>query len=438
MALPVPCAPPESSWRERMRPICVGVDFGTSNTVIAVVDEHRVSHVLPVASRAASAATLPSILCFLPNELNRRDRPVSSAGVDAIADYVGRAGPARLVQSMKSFLGSTSFVDTQVFSHTYTLETLIGTLLEHLYQATSARSLLQHCPLVIGRPIEFAGASPNDALAQSRLDAAFALVGHRPDQVRLEPEAAAYAFARTTRGRHLVLVADLGGGTSDFSVVQVDADAQRPTITPLAQTGIGIAGDRFDYSIVYNAVCPALGMGSSFRPESKPLPIPLWIYANFASWHQLSMMNNRQTLKHITEILHTAVDQQAFEGLVHVIRNEEGFSLFQAVSRVKQALTSHATTRFEFKAGPVEINRSVSRTEFESWIAADLSRIASTAMSALAAANVSPAEITRVFLTGGSALVPAVRDVFARKFGAEKLVGGNEFSSVAQGLALMG
>lgn len=420
-----------------MRPICVGVDFGTSNTVVAVVDEHRVSRVLPVTSRAGSAATLPSILCFRPNELNRRDRPVSSAGVDAIADYLGRAGSARLVQSMKSFLGSASFVDTQVFSHAYTLEALIGTLLEHLYHATSARSLL-HCPLVIGRPIEFAGASPNDALAQSRLDAAFTMVGRRPDQVRLEPEAAAYAFARTARGRHLVLVADLGGGTSDFSVVQVDADAERPTITPLAQTGIGIAGDRFDYGIVYNAVCPALGMGSSFRPESKPLPIPLWIYANFASWHQLSMMNNRQTLKHVTEILHTAVDQQAFEGLVHVIRNEEGFSLFQAVSRVKQALTTQAATRFEFKAGPVEISRSVARAEFESWIAADLSRIASTAMDALAAANVSPAEITRVFLTGGSSLVPAVRETFARTFGAEKLVGGDEFSSVAQGLALMG
>jgi hypothetical chaperone protein len=421
-----------------MRPVSVGVDFGTSNTVIAVVDENRVSHVLPVASRTASAATLPSILCFRPNELNRHERPVSSAGVDAIADYVGRAGPARLVQSMKSFLGSASFVDTNVFSHTYTLETLIATLLEHLYEASNARSLVQHCPLVVGRPIEFAGASPNDALAQSRLDAAFEKIGRRPDQIRLEPEAAAYAFARNATGRHLVLVADLGGGTSDFSVVQVDADAERPTITPLAQTGIGIAGDRFDYDIVYNAVCPALGMGSSFRPESKPLPIPLWIYANFASWHQLSMMNNRQTLKMIIEILHTAVDQQAFEGLVHVIRNDEGFSLFQAVSRVKQALTSQQTTQFEFKAGPVAIKRDISRAEFESWIAADLSRIASTANSALTAANVSPADITRVFLTGGTALVPAVREIFARQFGTAKLVGGDEFSSVAQGLALMG
>ncbi|HEY4369592.1 MAG TPA: Hsp70 family protein [Steroidobacteraceae bacterium] len=421
-----------------MPAISIGVDFGTSNTVIAAVDANHAARVLTVSSRAGSGTTLPSILCLRPNELNRHDRPLSSAGADAIADYRGRSGPARLVQSMKSFLGSASFVDTRMFSHTYTLEALIGTLLNHLYDATAARELIGSCPLVVGRPIEFAGATPNDALAQTRLTAAFESVGRRPDQVRLEPEAAAYAFARKARGRHLVLVADLGGGTSDFSIVQVDADGEQPSIEPLAQTGVGIAGDRFDYAIVYNVVCPALGMGSSFRPESKPLPIPLWIYANFASWHQLSMMNNRQTLKHITEILHTAVDQHAFEGLVHVIRNDESFSLFQAVSRVKQGLTNDTATRFTFKAGPIEIDRMVSRADFERWIADDLARIAATADEALNIAGVSPADITRVFMTGGTALVPAVRETFARKFGAEKLVGGDEFSSVAQGLALMG
>jgi hypothetical chaperone protein len=421
-----------------MPPITVGVDFGTSNTVIAVVEGSSAARVLSVNSRSGVAATLPSILCLRPNEINRRDWPVSSAGADAIADYLGRSGPARLVQSMKSFLGSASFVDTKVFSHTFTLEMLIGALLEHLYAATSARELVGSSSLVVGRPIEFAGASPNDALAQTRLTAAFERAGRRPDQVRLEPEAAAYAFARKAQGRHLVLVCDLGGGTSDFSVVQVDADREHPAIEPLAQTGVGIAGDRFDYAIVYNVVCPALGMGSSFRPESKPLPIPLWIYANFASWHQLSMMNNRQTLRHITEILHTAVDQHAFEGLVHVIRNDEGFSLFQAVSRVKQALTTDTTTRFVFKAGPIEIDRAVSRADFERWIHDDLARIASTADDALRIADVSPEQITRVFMTGGSALVPAVRETFARRFGVEKLIGGDEFSSVAQGLALMG
>lgn len=420
------------------RPISVGVDFGTSNTVIAVVGANLSSAVLKVTSRAGEGAALPSILCFRPSEPNPRERPFSSAGADAIADYIARTGPARLVQSMKSFLGSRAFVDTKVFTHTYTLETLIGTLLQHLYDATGARELLPHAPLVVGRPIEFAGSSPDDDLAQTRLKAAFAGAGREADQVRLEPEAAAYAFASRTRGRHLVLVADLGGGTSDFSIVEVDAEGERPQIAPLAQTGVGIAGDRFDYQIVYNAVCPALGMGSQFRPETKPLPIPLWIYANFASWHQLSMMNNRQTLRHITDILRTALDQQAFEGLVHVIRNEEGFTLFQAVSRVKQTLTTQDTARLTFKAGPIEIDRSVARAEFEQWIAEDLSRIAAAADEAVRIAGISPAHLTRVFMTGGTALVPAVRELFAKKFGAGKLVGGDEFSSVAQGLALMG
>jgi hypothetical chaperone protein len=421
-----------------MRPVSVGVDFGTSNTVIAVVGADRSSAVLKVKARGGEGAALPSILCFRPAEPNPRDRPISSAGADAIADYVARTGPARLVQSMKSFLGSRAFVDTKVFTHTYTLEALIGTLLQHLYDATSARDLLSECPLVVGRPIEFAGAAPDDELAQARLKAAFESAGRPPDQMRLEPEAAAYAFASRARGRHLVLVADLGGGTSDFSIVEVDADGEQPKITPLAQTGIGIAGDRFDYQVVYNAVCPALGLGSQFQPETKLLPIPLWIYANFASWHQLSMMNNRQTLRHITEILRSAVDQRAFEGLVHVIRNEEGFSLFQAVSRVKQALTVERSAQLRFKAGPVEIDRTVARAEFEQWIADDLARIEATADEAVAVSGVAPGAITRVFMTGGTALVPAVRQLFARKFGADKLVGGDEFSSVAQGLALMG
>src|SRR3954462_10079382 len=156
-----------------MRALSVGVDFGTSNTVIAIVDEDRRSSVMKVASRTASAAFLPSILCFLPEEKNPRDRPHSSAGTDAIADYIARTGPARLIQSMKSFLGSRSFVDTRLFNHAYTLDELIGLLLGHLYESTAAASVIASAPLVVGRPIEFAGASPDDALAQERLLAAF-------------------------------------------------------------------------------------------------------------------------------------------------------------------------------------------------------------------------------------------------------------------------
>lgn len=421
-----------------MSNLSIGVDFGTSNTVVAVAEEGRAARVLEVRSRTGRGRALPSILCFKPDELDPRAQPLSSAGVDAIEDYLQRTGPARLMQSLKSFLGSGSFVETSLFGHTFSLEQLIARLLGHLYDATECRDRLHDARLVIGRPIHFAGATADDVLAARRLTGAFAAAGRDPDDVRLEPEAAAYTFAHAHTGRHVVLVVDLGGGTSDFSVVAVQNEGGRLEIDPLAQTGIGIAGDRFDYALVQHAVCPQLGMGSTFRPERKPLPIPQWIYANFSSWHQLSHMNNRQTLRLLTEILRSADERTALEGLLHVVRNDEGFSLFQAVSQVKQALSGSTAARLRFKAGPVEIDREVTRDEFEAWIVGDLVQIEATAVRALKAAGTNPSEITRVFMTGGSSLVPAVRSMFSRKFGADKLVWGDEFASVAQGLAVMG
>jgi hypothetical chaperone protein len=150
------------------------------------------------------------------------------------------------------------------------------------------------------------------------------------------------------------------------------------------------------------------------------------------------MMNNRQTLRHIAEIMHSAEHPTAFEGLAHVIRNDEGFSLFQVVSGVKQQLSSQPSARLQFHAGPVSIDRMVSRDQFESWIADDLASIAAAAMNCLEVAGVRPDDITRVFMTGGTSLVPAVRALFARRFGEDRLIGGDEFASVARGLALMG
>lgn len=422
-----------------MDKLALGVDFGTSNTVIAVAGGHRPARVLDIRSRQGQDRVLPSLLCFKPDDRAPQAAAVSTAGMDAIDDYVRRTGPARLMQSLKSFLGSASFTETNVFGHNFTLEQLIARLLRHLYDAADAHEMLADARLVIGRPIHFAGDNPNDTLAQQRLENAFQLSGKMPDGVRTEPEAAAYSFAVSHTGQHRVLVVDLGGGTSDFSVVAVDHPAQggELKLEPLAQTGIGIAGDRFDYAIVQHVVCPALGLGSTFTPEHKLLPVPRWIYANFSSWHQLSHMNQRQTLRLLNEILHTASEPAAIEGLLHVIRNDMGFSLFQAISRVKQVLSREEKTRFQFQAGPVSIDREVTREEFEAWIVGDVAQIEATAVRALKTAHLDPHHLTRVFMTGGSSFVPAIRRVFAKRFGEEKLVWGDEFASVAQGLAVM-
>jgi hypothetical chaperone protein len=343
------------------------------------------------------------------------------------------------MQSMKSLLGSGSFVDTNVFGHTFTLEQLIARMLAHLFERTECdKDRLSTARLVVGRPVHFGGSTADDILATRRLTASFALAGRAPDDVRLEPDAAAYTFAHEHPGAHRVLVVDLGGGASNFSLVSVKNDGEHIEIESLAQTGIGIAGDRFDYAIVQNAVCPALGMGTTFRRERKPLPVPRWLYANFASWHQLAHMNNHQTVRLLGEILRTAENPTAIEALLHVVRNEDGFSLYQSVSQVKHTLSHSDRARLRFKAGPVEIDRVVTRDEFESWIIAELVQIETTAMRALKAAGINPPEITHVYLTGGSSRMPAVRDMFAHRFGAEKLVWGDALTSIAQGLAVMG
>lgn len=126
-----------------MAELSIGVDFGTSNTVVAIAEPGEPARVVGVQSRNARERAMPSILCFKPDELDPRATPASSAGADAIEDYRQRAGSARLMQSLKSFLGSASFVDTNLFGHSFTLEQLIARLLTHLYDSTALRDRLR-------------------------------------------------------------------------------------------------------------------------------------------------------------------------------------------------------------------------------------------------------------------------------------------------------
>ena len=170
----------------------------------------------------------------------------------------------------------------------------------------------------------------------------------------------------------------------------------------------------------------------------KPLPVPPEYYSGFARWHLLSLMRNPRTLRSIAEVARTAQHPERLHHLITLIEDGLGYALYQAVSTAKADLSNADTTvlRFHHKAFTVE--RSIARTEFEDWIAPDLRRLASTVDQVLTDARLPPASIDRVFLTGGTAFVPAVRRLFEDRFGADKLMGGGEFVSVAEGLALIG
>jgi hypothetical chaperone protein len=209
-------------------------------------------------------------------------------------------------------------------------------------------------------------------------------------------------------------------------------------VAALGHAGVGIAGDAFDYRIIDHVVSPRLGKGSGYSVMGGPmLPVPPAWFTSFARWNRLSMMRAPRTLRDIAEVARTAEHPERLHRLIRLIEEEAGYALYRAVSGVKAALSTAQAATLDFRHGDFALGAPIARGEFERWIAPELARIGAAVDAALADADVPPAAVDRVFLTGGTSLVPAVRRIFADRFGAGRIVAGGEFVSVAEGLALM-
>jgi hypothetical chaperone protein len=292
--------------------------------------------------------------------------------------------------------------------------------------------------LIVGRPVTFAGSRPDDALAMQRYRAGFAKLGAGHAAYAYEPVGAAFSFARRLEGDATVLVADFGGGTSDFSVMRFARKGGALSAVPLGHAGVGVAGDTFDYRIIDKIVSPRLGKGGSYRSFGKTLPLPGHYYVNFARWHQLAMMKGSGELKELRELARFALEPAKLEDFIQLVEEDLGFALYRAVSATKMALSSAGEAEFGFSAAGIDISATVSRAAFEHWIADDLARIEQALDEAMAKAGVSPAQIDKVFLTGGTSFVPAIQRAFISRFGEGKLTAADQFESIAYGLALIG
>jgi hypothetical chaperone protein len=254
-----------------------------------------------------------------------------------------------------------------------------------------------------------------------------------------EPVAAAYQYEQNLDHDELVLIGDFGGGTSDFSLIRLGPTARRERdkrSNILSNDGVGIAGDALDGEIVMAVVAPRLGLGSHYRSIEKLLPMPSWLYQKLSSWHHVSFLKDHQTTTLLTQIKPQSLEPEKIDALLHIIWNDLGYKLYRSTERAKVELSNHGMSLFFFKDSPVEIREKVRRLDFETWIQPAISRIENCVDRLLERCNVKPGAVDSVFLTGGSAFVPAVRRIFKRKFGADRLRGGEELTTVARGLAL--
>lgn len=420
-----------------------GIDFGTTNSSVALVTDNSTVELASFTFAGSETLSSRSVLYFeqlMSSGGMKRTHGLS--GPAAIERYLDSDEKGRLIQSLKSHLASRSLSGTEVFGRRHGLEELISRMLSDLRKHAEKQFERPIRRAMVGRPVRFVGAEStgDDDFAVSRLRTAFQMAGFEHVDFELEPVAAACSYESTLDHDELILIGDFGGGTSDFSLLRVGPGARTPgqgKRNILGHSGVGLAGDAFDARIVRKLVSPALGSNSEARSLNKILPaVPAWIYANLERWHYLSFLRTNNVREILKSARIRAIEPEKIEALIAIVEQDLGFQLHQAVQRVKFALSQHESVEFRFHDGGLDLRIPVTRREFETWIAEHLRAIEGSVDSLLRNAGVDPRDVDRVFLTGGSSFVPAVRRIFTSRFGKERIRGGHEFTSVAHGLAL--
>jgi hypothetical chaperone protein len=419
--------------------MAVGLDFGTTNSSIALVGPDGV-RVARFPYTGGETESFRSLLYLHRIRENHRNIIKSWSGPAGIEEYLRSDEKGRLVQSLKSFLTSRSLQTTEVFGRRFKLEELIARILADIRSGAETQFGPTLKRVVVGRPVRFVGAESDgdNEYALERLKQALLLAGFKDVAFEYEPVGAAYHYESTLDHDELVLIGDFGGGTSDFSLLRVGpslraSGAKRQVI---GNEGLGVAGDSFDARIIRHLVSPALGAGSELESSGKRLPVPNWVYFKLERWHHLSFLKSAETLNMLKSVAAQALEPEKIEALLYLIRHDLGYQLHRAVQRAKMTLSEADRTRLRFSDGDADIDEELTRADFETWIEEELGEIENHVDALLVKTGTHPKDIDVVFLTGGSSFVPVVRRIFESRFGLHKIRTGGEFTSVARGLAL--
>ena len=416
-----------------------GVDFGTSNSTVGWI---RPGHERPGPGRTAGGAnallsledgkaTLPSVVFF-----NADDEEVRY-GRAALADYLaGYEG--RLMRSLKSLLG-TSLMDgqTEVAGRALPFKMLLGQFIGEVKRRAESEAGRGFERAVFGRPVFFIDENPAaDKLAEDTLLEVARSVGFREIAFQYEPIAAAFDYESQIDREELVLIADIGGGTSDFSLVRLGPGRagkleRRDDI--LATGGVHIGGTDFDKYLSLASVMPLLGYKSALRSGAE---IPSSYYFNLATWHTINQAYTRKSIAQLDDLVRDAREPAKLARLQHLIDERAGHWLAMQVEAAKIGLSDHSsvTLGLERLAPPDDL--LVERVQFENAIGGLLDAIDATVLRLLADAGVKPDAVDTVFFTGGSSGVGLLRERVGALVPDARKVEGDLFGSIGAGLAL--
>ncbi len=407
--------------------ISCGVDFGTSNSSVAISKEGAVS-LVPVEQHHH---TIPSALFF------QRKVIEPFYGREAIQCFFERK-EGRFMRSLKRVLGTSLMTHgTSINGKPMKFDVIIASFLHNLKAKADAMAddELQH--VVMGRPVHFIdNDAEGDLRAQHELKSIAERVGFKYVEFQFEPIAAAFAHEINVKEERLAIVADLGGGTSDFTVIRLSNRYINKTDRSsdiLANTGVRIGGNDFDKDLSLSAVMPEIGYKTTYG--QKNLEVPLKPYHDLAEWSKVNSLYNVKLKSQMRQMLHESHDRIRFKRLLTVLEQETGHALLAATEDAKIALTGASQYQVPFNFIEDGLSIAIQRVVFEEAIQQHVQKITTCASDCLRQANVKATEIDLVILTGGSTEVPVVQTEFRKLFPSAAIADENKLSSVGLGLA---
>lgn len=439
----------------------VGMDFGTTNSGLAVYDGQSI-HILPLDPGAANPRVLrtamyitneqsihigrPAVDMYYEHNIGRivKTRKVWIGEIEVYAEdlyyvtdayaWVDVSEPGRLFLSIKSRLREEDHPGAIVGQHFYPLEDLIALYLTVV--RVRAEQMLERDvrEVVLGRPVHFSADGEHDRLAQGRLLQAAFRAGYEKVYLQYEPVAAAYSYGTTLSEPQNILVFDFGGGTLDITVMHLDPAGQTEV---LSTGGIPVAGDVFDQKLTRAKLPKHFGEGSLYGPRHKAKETPRWIYDAFSNWQTIIELQTQENKRVLEDIARTAQRRYQIEALISLVTSNYGLKMFDQVELAKRTISSKRGSEIRLDGPDFKVREFITRSEFETIIRPDIIAIEAELLRTLAASGLKPGQIDAVVRTGGSAQIPIFQEMLTRNFGSEKVQSVNTFSSVTAGLGVL-
>ncbi|QAZ66982.1 heat-shock protein [Solidesulfovibrio carbinolicus] len=413
--------------------VALGIDFGTSNSAVGLLKDGLSC----LVALEDGKQTIPSAIFYDTEEDAVR------FGNEAIAFYMDGC-EGRLLRSLKSILGSSLVNEsTEVGYKNIAFKDIIVTFVRHL-KATAETAVGHDVDrVVMGRPVRFVDADEQaDVLAQAHLEEIARKAGFREVLFQYEPIAAALDYEQSVKQEELALIVDIGGGTSDFSVVRVSPDRRGKADRKqdiLANTGVHVGGTDLDLKLSLEQVMPLFGYRTqtrSLHPGDPILDLPPMYYRELATWHKIVFLYNNRALQGVKNIKYHAQRQDLVDRLVRIIERQEGHRLAGDVEAAKIALSQQDAASISLNYVEKGLEASLRRQPFESDIAPETASIVLKINECLTLAGVPASAIETLFMTGGSTAIPCIAQACRQTVPAARLVEGSRFGSVGIGLAL--